>query len=304
MLKYFLKRIFSAFLAVIILITATFFLMHMVPGSPFLSERMTDTVRANLEKKYGLDKPLTVQYGIYLKNLVEGDMGTSLQKKGRTVTGIIGEKFPYSARLGIFAILLAISVGIPLGAIAAIKHEKLIDRLVMLFTTIFISVPGFVFGTLLLVIFCAILKIAPATWSDSPANYILPVISLSFYPICYITKLTRSAMLETLGQDFIKTAHAKGLSAFMVNFKHALKNSVIPVISYVGPLTAFLITGTFAVEKLFSVPGLGRFFVDSVSNRDYPVIMGTTIFLGCIMVMMNLVVDLIYGMVDPRIKLR
>ena len=304
MLKYVLKRIFSAFLAVIILITATFFLMHMVPGSPFLSERMTDTVKANLEKKYGLDKPLTTQYAIYLKNLVEGDMGTSLQKKGRTVTGIIEEKFPYSAKLGLFAIVLAVCVGIPLGAIAAIKHDKLIDRLVMLFTTIFISVPGFVFGTLLLVIFCAVLKIAPATWSNTPANYVLPVISLSFYPICYITKLTRSSMLETLGQDYIKTAHAKGLSAFVVNFKHALKNSIIPVISYVGPLTAFLITGTFAVEKLFSVPGLGRFFVDSVSNRDYPVIMGTTIFLGCVMVLMNLIVDFIYGMVDPRIKLR
>ena len=304
MLKYVLKRIFSAFLAVIILITATFFLMHMVPGSPFLSERMTDTVKANLEKKYGLDKPLTTQYAIYLKNLVEGDMGTSLQKKGRTVTGIIQEKFPYSAKLGLFAIVLAVCIGIPLGAIAAIKHDKLIDRLVMLFTTVFISVPGFVFGTLLLVIFCAVLKLAPATWSNTPANYVLPVISLSFYPICYITKLTRSSMLETLGQDYIKTAHAKGLSAFVVNFKHALKNSIIPVISYVGPLTAFLITGTFAVEKLFSVPGLGRFFVDSVSNRDYPVIMGTTIFLGCVMVLMNLIVDFIYGMVDPRIKLR
>ena len=304
MLKYVLKRIFSAFLAVIILITATFFLMHMVPGSPFLSERMTDAVKANLEKKYGLDKPLTTQYAIYLKNLVEGDMGTSLQKKGRTVTGIIEEKFPYSAKLGLFAIVLAVCIGIPLGAIAAIKHDKLIDRLVMLFTTVFISVPGFVFGTLLLVIFCAVLKLAPATWSNTPANYVLPVISLSFYPICYITKLTRSSMLETLGQDYIKTAHAKGLSAFVVNFKHALKNSIIPVISYVGPLTAFLITGTFAVEKLFSVPGLGRFFVDSVSNRDYPVIMGTTIFLGCVMVLMNLIVDFIYGMVDPRIKLR
>lgn len=304
MLKYAFKRILSAILAVIILITATFFLMHMVPGSPFLSERMTEKVKANLEKKYGLDKPLGTQYLIYVENLLQGDMGTSLQKKGRTVTGIIEEKFPYSAKLGLLAISLAIVVGIPLGAIAAINHEKLLDRLVMLFTTIFISVPGFVFGTLLLVLFCAVLKIAPATWSDNPANYVLPVISLSFYPICYITKLTRSSMLETLGQDYIKTAHAKGLSAFVVHFKHALKNSAIPVISYVGPLTAFLITGTFAVERLFSVPGLGRFFVDSVSNRDYPVIMGTTIFLGCIMVMMNLLVDLIYGLVDPRIKLR
>ena len=304
MLKYLLKRIVSAILAVFILITATFFLMHMVPGSPFLSERMTPQVKANLEKKYGLDKPLISQFGIYLERLSEGDMGTSLLKKGRTVTGIIDEKFQYSATLGLLAIVLAIVVGVPLGVLAAIHHEKLVDRLVMLFTTIFISVPGFVFGTLLLVVFCAILKIAPATWNNSVSNYILPVIALSFYPICYITKLTRSSMLETLGQDYIKTAHAKGLSARTVHFKHALKNSLIPVISYIGPLTAFLITGTFAVEKLFSVPGLGRFFVDSVSNRDYPVIMGTTIFLGCIMVLMNLVVDVVYSLVDPRIKLQ
>ena len=304
MLKYLVKRIVSAILAVFILITATFFLMHMVPGSPFLSERMTPQVKANLEIKYGLDKPLVTQFGIYLERLSEGDMGTSLLKKGRTVTGIIDEKFQYSATLGLLAIVLAIAVGVPLGVLAAIHHEKLVDRLVMLFTTIFISVPGFVFGTLLLVVFCAILKIAPATWNNSVSNYVLPVIALSFYPICYITKLTRSSMLETLGQDYIKTAHAKGLSARTVHFKHALKNSLIPVISYIGPLTAFLITGTFAVEKLFSVPGLGRFFVDSVSNRDYPVIMGTTIFLGCIMVLMNLVVDVVYSLVDPRIKLQ
>ena len=304
MLKFILKRVVSAIVAVFVLITATFFLMHMVPGSPFLSERMTDKVRANLEEKYGLDKPLTTQYVIYLKNLAQADMGTSLAKKGRTVLGIIEEKFPYSAKMGLLAIGLALLVGIPLGAIAAIKHEKLIDRIVMLFTTVFISIPAFVVGTLLLVIFCALLQWAPATWADVPANYVLPVITYSFYPICYITKLTRSSMLETLGQDYIKTAHAKGVSNFMVNFKHALKNSVIPVISYIGPLTAFLITGGFAVERIFQIPGLGRFFVDSVSNRDYPVIMGTTIFLGAIMVSMNLLVDIIYSFVDPRIKLR
>jgi len=304
MLKFILKRIISSILAVFVLITATFFLMHMVPGSPFLSERMTDSVREKLEEKYGLDEPLTTQYAIYLKNLVQGDMGTSLQKKGRTVTGIIEEKFPYSAKMGLLAIGLALLIGIPLGAIAAIKHEKLIDRLVMMFTTVFISVPAFVVGTLLLVIFGALLQWAPARWDDSLPNYILPVITYSFYPICYITKLTRSSMLETLGQDYIKTAHAKGISNFMVNFKHALKNSVIPVISYIGPLTAFLITGGFAVERIFQIPGLGRFFVDSVSNRDYPVIMGTTIFLGAIMVFMNLLVDIIYSFVDPRIKLR
>ena len=304
MLKYILKRIVYSILALFVLITATFFLMHAVPGSPFTSEKMTDSVREKLEEKYGLDKPLTTQYVLYLKSLTQGDLGSSLVKKGRTVNSIIEEKFPYSAKLGLMAIAFALLIGIPLGALAAIKHEKLMDRIVMMFTTVFISVPGFVLGTLLLVIFGALLGWAPAKWSDEIPNYILPVITYSFYPICYIAKLTRSSMLETLGQDYIKTAHAKGLSSFKVNFKHALKNSVIPVISYLGPLTAFLITGGFAVERIFSVPGLGRFFVDSVTNRDYPVIMGTTIFLGALMIMMNLLVDIIYSFVDPRIKLR
>lgn len=302
--KYILKRIIYSLLALFVLTTSTFFLMHLVPGSPFTSEKMTPAVREKLEEKFGLDKPLTTQYGLYLKNLMQGDMGTSLSKKGRTVNSIIEEKFPYSARFGLLAIGFALLIGIPLGAIAAIKHEKLIDRIVMMFTTTFISVPAFVVGTLLLVIFCALLQWAPAKWADEPANYVLPIITYSFYPICYISKLTRSSMLETLGQDFIKTAHAKGLSAFTVHFKHALKNSVIPVISYLGPLTAFLITGGFAVERIFGIPGLGRFFVDSVLNRDYPVIMGTTIFLGAVMIGMNLLVDIIYSFVDPRIKLR
>jgi oligopeptide transport system permease protein len=304
MLKYILKRILSSAITLLLLITMTFFLMHAVPGGPFNSEKITPQARANLEKKYGLDKPLTTQYTIYMGELAQGDLGSSLMKKGRTVNDIISEKFPFSAKLGLMAIVLALLIGIPLGALAAIKHETLYDRIIMLFTTIFISVPGFVLGTLLVVIFGALLKVAPTMWSDTPANYVLPVITYSFYPICYITKLMRSSMLETLGQDYIKTAHAKGLSSFAVNFKHALKNSVIPVITYLGPLTAFLITGGFAVERIFSVPGLGRFFVESVSGRDYPVIMGTTIFLGFLMVVMNLVVDIIYGLVDPKIKLR
>jgi len=304
MFRYLLKRIISSLVAVFILITATFFLMHAVPGGPFNYEKATPITKANMEKKYGLDKPLIVQYGIYMGNLAQGDLGESISKKGRTVNDIIAEKFPYSAKLGLLAILFALLIGIPLGLLAAIKHEKLIDRIVMLYTTIFISVPGFVLGTILLIVFSVVLGWTPVTWADDLSHYILPIITYSFYPICYITKLTRSSMLETLNQDYIKTAHAKGLSALLVNYKHALRNSVIPVISYIGPLTAFLITGGFAVERIFSVPGLGRFFVDSVSARDYPVIMGTTIFLGALMVGMNLIVDFIYGFVDPRIKLR
>lgn len=302
MLKYVLKRIVSSIVTIFILIALTFFLMHAVPGGPFNSEKMTEKVRHNLEIKYGLDKPLLAQFGIYLENLAQGDFGDSIAKVGRSVNTIIAEKFPFSAKFGLMAIVFALLIGIPLGALAAIKHESLLDRIIMLFTTVFISIPAFVLGTLLIVSLGVMMKVV--TWHDDFLHYILPVITYSFYPICYITKLTRSSMLETLGQDYIKTAHAKGLSSFMVNFKHALKNSVIPVISYVGPLTAFLITGGFAVERIFSIPGLGRFFVESVTGRDYPVIMGTTIFLGALIILMNLVVDIIYGLVDPKIKLR
>jgi len=304
MVKYIIKRVLSSVLTIFILITMTFFLMHAVPGGPFNSEKMTPQVRANLEKKYGLDKPITTQYIKYLESLAKWDFGDSLAKKGRHVNDILSEKFPYSAKLGLMALGFALLLGIPLGALAAIKHESLYDRIIMLFTTFFISVPGFVFGTLLLVIFGVLWPIAPTLWEDQLANYVLPVITYSFYPICYITKLTRSSMLETLGQDYIKTAHAKGLSGFKVNFKHALKNSIIPVITYLGPMTAFLLTGGFAVERIFSVPGLGRFFVDCVTARDYPVIMGTTIFLGSLIIIMNFVVDIIYGIIDPKIKLR
>ena len=304
MLKYILKRVVWSVVTIFILITMTFFLMHLVPGSPFVSDKTTPIEKANMEKKYGLDKPLTTQYTIYLGQLAKGDFGTSLTKKGRTVVGIITEKLPYSAKLGFMAIAFALIIGVPLGCAAAIKHESLLDRIIMLFTTVFISIPGFVLGTLFIVIFGVLLRIAPVTWEDIPANYVLPVLTYAFYPICYITKLMRSSMLETLGQDYIKTAHAKGLSGFAVNFKHALKNSILPVITYLGPLTAFLITGGFAVEKIFSIPGLGRFFIESVQGRDYPVIMGTTIILGSLMIIMNFFVDLIYSFVDPKIKLR
>ncbi len=304
MIRFLLKRILSSIATLVAIILLTFFLMHLVPGGPFNSEKMNATTKANMEKKYGLDKPLLEQFGIYITHLAEGDLGPSLKYKDRSVNGIIAEKFPLSAKLGGITLALAIIIGITLGILAAITHESFLDRLVMLITTFGISVPGFVLGTLLLIVFGVLLNIAPTTWSDSPENYILPVITYSFYPICYITKLTRSSMLETLGQDYIKTARAKGLSYTKIYFKHALKNSVIPVITYLGPMTAYLITGGFAVERIFSVPGLGRFFIDCIAARDYPLIMGTTIFLAVLIIGINLIVDILYTIVDPRIKLR
>ncbi len=304
MARFLLRRIISSVLTLLAIITITFFLMHMVPGGPFNSEKMDPVTQANLEKKYGLDKPVIEQYGIYLGNIAQLDLGPSLKLRGRTVNSIISEKFPVSARLGGMTLVFAVIIGVSLGIAAALKHESIIDRLIMLFTTFGISVPGFVVGTLLLVVFGALLNIAPTTWSNNPVNYILPIITYSFYPICFVTKLTRSSMLETLSQDYIKTARAKGLASFAVNYKHALKNSIIPVITYLGPLTAYLITGGFAVEKIFSIPGLGRFFIDSISNRDYPLIMGTTIFLAILVIGINMIVDILYTVVDPRIKLK
>lgn len=304
MARFLLRRIVSSILTLLAIVTITFFLMHTVPGGPFNSEKMDPVAQENMYRKYGLDKPVIEQYGIYLGQVAQLDLGPSLKLRGRSVNSIIAEKFPISARLGGMTLVFAVVIGVSLGIAAAFKHESLLDRLIMLFTTVGISIPGFVVGTLLLVIFGAVLNIAPTTWTNNPANYVLPVITYSFYPICYVTKLTRSSMLETLGQDYIRTAKAKGLTTFKVHYKHALKNSIIPVITYLGPLTAYLITGGFAVEKIFSIPGLGRFFIDSISNRDYPLIMGTTIFLAILVISINMIVDILYTVVDPRIKLK
>ncbi len=303
MARFLLRRIISSFLTLLAIVTITFFLMHTVPGGPFNSEKMDPVAQENMYRKYGLDKPVIEQYGIYLGQVAQLDLGPSLKLRGRSVNSIIAEKFPVSARLGGITLVVAVVIGVSLGIAAAFKHESLLDRFIMLFTTFGISIPGFVVGTLLLVVFGALLNVAPTTWSNNPANYVLPIITYSFYPICYVTKLTRSSMLETLGQDYIRTAKAKGLSTFKVHYKHALKNSIIPVITYLGPLTAYLITGGFAVEKIFSIPGLGRFFIDSISNRDYPLIMGTTIFLAILVISINMIVDILYTVVDPRIKL-
>lgn len=304
MARFLLRRIVSSILTLLAIVTITFFLMHTVPGGPFNSEKMDPVAQENMNKKYGLDKPVIEQYGIYLGQVAQLDLGPSLKLRGRSVNSIIAEKFPVSARLGGMTLVFAVIIGVSLGIAAAFKHESLLDRLIMLFTTVGISIPGFVVGTLLLVVFGALLNIAPTTWTNNPANYVLPIITYSFYPICYVTKLTRSSMLETLGQDYVRTAKAKGLTTFKVHYKHALKNSIIPVITYLGPLTAYLITGGFAVEKIFSIPGLGRFFIDSISNRDYPLIMGTTIFLAILVISINMIVDILYTVVDPRIKLK
>ncbi|MEI8215713.1 MAG: ABC transporter permease [Eubacteriales bacterium] len=304
MTRYIIKRSIILVLTLILISTITFFLMNIVPGGPFLSEKSpSKAVLAMLEAKYGLDKPLIIQYKNYMVGLAQGDLGVSLKKKGRPISQIIIEKFPVSARLGSIAIVISIVLGIPIGAIAALRRGEWLDNLLMFIATIGIAVPGFVVATSLMIIFGVKLHILPTYGLTTPLHYILPALTLAFYPMSYIARLMRSSMLEVLSLDYIRTAKAKGVSQFKMIFKHALRNSLIPVITYLGPLMAYILTGSFVVEKIFTIPGLGGEFINSITNRDYPMIMGTTIFLAAILIVMNFLVDLIYKAVDPRVTL-
>lgn len=300
--KYVVKRILLAILTVLVISVITFFAMNAIPGGPFNKEKASSPATiAALEARYNLDKPVPVQYVIYMKKLLQGDLGVSL-KNGRDIKAIIGESFPYSAKLGLMAAAMAIVLGLVLGSIAALMRNKLPDRLIVFFTTLVTAMPSFVLATILLYVFCMKLGWV-SSWSAESSNVVLPVIALACYPMAYITRLTKTSMLDALGQDYIRTAKAKGVSRFKVIFKHGLRNALIPVITYVGPMVAYILTGSMVVESIFTIPGLGSKFVASISNRDYTMIMATTIFLAVIMVIANLITDIVYKIVDPRIKL-
>ena len=303
-LFYVLKRIGLAILTIWVVITITFFVMHAVPGGPFVGEKATTpAVQAAMEAKYGLDKPVLEQYFTYLGDIVlRFDFGPSLKQRGRQVIDIIADGMKVSAKLGLIAAFGALVVGIVLGAVAALRRNKIIDKVIMVITTAFVSMPSFIAGALLLTIFAVSLHLLPANGAQKN-GLILPVVTLALYPMAYITRLTRSSMLDVLGQDYIRTAQAKGVPGFKVIFGHALKNSLIPVITYFGPMLAYIVTGSIVVEQIFAVPGIGRAFVNSITGRDYPLIMGTTIILACLIIIMNLVSDLLYKIVDPRIEL-
>lgn len=302
MLKYSIKRLLLAIVTIFLVVSITFFAMNAIPGGPFTSEKSpSKEVMAMMEAKYGLDKPLFERYLTYLEGLVKFDFGPSIKQRGYTVIGIIKDGFKTSAKLGLIAALIAIAIGIVLGVIAAIKKDKIIDKLVMGLTTAFVAMPSFVLGTLLLILFCVNLGWFPPNGS-LPGGLVLPVIALSLYPMAYITRLTRSSMLDVLEQDYVRTAKAKGLSTSKVIFKHSLKNSLIPVATYIGPMIASILTGSMVVEKIFTVSGLGVEFIGSIKNRDYPLIMGTTIFLATLIIIMNFVSDIMYKLLDPRIE--
>ena len=304
MVKLILGRVLSMILVLWVIVTATFILMHAIPGGPFTAEKaLPEAVLKNIEARYHLNDPLPKQYADYLGNLLRGDLGPSFKYESRTVNEIIAESFPVSAELGAAAVALSVIVGIPAGMAGALYQNRWPDHLVMLFATIGISVPSFILATVLIYTFALWLKLLPAAMWGGPEFIVLPALALAGMPTAFVARLTRSSMLEILAQDYIRTARAKGLSAFTILWRHALKNALLPVVTYLGPMIAAIFTGSFVIESIFAIPGLGRHFVTSIYNRDYTVILGITVFYSALLVFMNFLVDLTYVWLDPRIKL-
>jgi len=304
LLFYMLKRIFSSMIVLLVIITITFLLMHAIPGGPFTSEKnIPAVVLKNMEEHYRLSDSLGKQYIDYLTNLAQFDLGPSFKYEGRTVNDIIYEGFPVSCQLGLVSMAFALLLGIPAGTLAALRQNKWQDYATMFFATLGMSVPGFVLATLLVYVFAIKLAWLPAALWEDASSVILPALALAAYPTAFIARLTRSSMLEVLTRDYITTARAKGLSLTVILYRHALPNALIPVVTYLGPLAASILTGSFIIEMIFAIPGLGRHFVTSIYNRDYTVILGVTIFYSLLVISLNLLVDLIYPLLDPRIKL-
>ena len=302
MAKNIFKRILLAIVSIIIVSAISFFAMNLIPGGPFNKEKAgSPAIQKVLEERYNLDKPVGQQYLIYMNKLIHGDWGVSL-KNGRDIWTDIWSKFQVSAKLGGTAAIVAIILGIIFGSIAGLTRNRWPDRLIVFFTTLGTAIPSFVLASLLLLIFCLKLAWFPV-WSSSSHNYVLPVIALAIYPMAYITRLTKTSMLDALNQDYIRTAKAKGVAQYKIIFKHALRKALIPVVTYVGPMVAYILTGSMVVENIFTTGGLGSSFVTSITNRDYTTIMATTIFLAILMVVANLLTDIAYKLIDPRITL-
>ena len=295
MLKYVLKRILSALVTIFFIITITFFLMKAIPGNPFAAEKMPNPeIEAAMMAKYGLDQPLWKQYIIYLGNFLRGDFGVSYTKAGLTVNKVIADGFPFSLTIGIYASLVVVF---------ALRQNKLIDRFFMVLSTLGSTIPSFVLATGFLFLFSKTLGLVPAFGVDEVAGYIGPVLVIGAFPLSFITRLTRTSLVEVQQQDYIRTARSKGISEFKVIYKHALRNALLPVVTYIGPMVASIVTGSFVIETVFGIPGVGQLFTDSIVNRDYPLIMGITVFFAVLLVLAVLIVDLVYVLIDPRIKL-
>jgi len=302
-LKYSIRRLFWIVLVLFVVAFITFSLMHLVPGGPWDREKaLAPQVIENLNKRYGLDKPFYEQFGDYLWNLLHGDLGVSYRYQDRGVTEIILEGLPKTATLGGIAFLIAILIGIPLGMAAALKQNSIIDYMSVFFSTLFASIPGFVLGILLILLFSVTLHLLPTGGWGGFDHIIMPAFALAALPAAYIARVTRASMLDVLRQDYIRTARAKGLSERVVLVRHTLRNAMIPVLTVTGPELAYLITGSVIIESVFSIPGIGRLFVQGVQQRDYGLIMGATLFYAFAIALANYVVDVLYGVVDPRIR--
>ncbi len=303
MARYIIKRVISAIITIWFIMTLTFVMMHSIPGNPFSSERaMDETVKKAIFAKYGFDQPLYKQYFIYMVNFLKGDFGVSYSKKGISVSQIISAGFPKSRDIGLLSSVFIIAVGISAGIMAALRQNKIFDRLAMVLATLGATVPSFVIATGYLYIFSKKLSLVPAFGLDSPLGYIGPAIAIGVFSLSYVTRLTRSSLLEVLQQDYIRTARAKGLSEVVVIVKHGLRNALIPIVTYLGPMIAGILTGGFVAEKVFGIAGIGQLFTTSIISRDYTMIMGITVFFAILLIATVLIVDIVYVIIDPRIK--
>lgn len=304
MFLYIVKRVTSSVVVLWAVITITFLLMHAIPGGPFTEEKkLPPPVLANIEERYHLHDPLLTQYTDYVKHAAVLDLGPSFKYPGQTVNDIIAQSMPVSGQLGLISLFLALAVGIPAGLVAAWKKNSFVDYGLMVGATLGVSVPSFIAAALLIQLFAFTWPILPAAMWKGPLYVIMPAIALAIQPMAFIMRLTRSSVMDALSQDYIRTARSRGIPMGRTLVHHALRNALLPVISYIGPLAAALLTGSFIVETLFAIPGLGRYFVTSIYNRDYTVIMGITIFYSVLVISLNLLIDLLYPLLDPRIRL-
>ncbi len=303
MIKYVVKRLAMGIVTLFFLVTITFFLTRLMPGSPFETDNISPTMLASLEEHYGLDKPVEEQYVIYLKELLHGSLGISYKKSNVSVNDLIIEGFPVTLKLGLISFGIALMVGTVIGIWMSVTKSEMVKGWILTASTVFISIPGFVLAIVMMLIFGSKLKVLPVLFDGSFKSYIMPVTALAVYPIAEISRLIHSSYDEAMNQDYVTMARAKGIGKRRVRFLHVLKNALLPLITICGPMLAFQITGSFVVESVFTIPGIGKEFVNSVNNRDYTVIMGLTVFVGAIIIVANLLSDIVCAMVDPRIKL-
>lgn len=303
MAKYIAKRVAAALVTLLVLVTVVFFLVRLMPGEPFTSAKLTKEVAANMESYYGFDKPLAQQYVQYIGNLLHGNFGYSMKYTNKTVNYIIGQTFPYSADLGIRALVLAISFGLILGILSARNRGNKIDVFCVVVAVLGTSIPDFIMGAVLQYFFGIKWGLLPVAQYQGFKYTILPACALAFYTLASVSRIMRASMLEVVQQDYIKTARSKGLSELRITVRHQIRNAIMPVITLLGPTVASVLTGTFVIESLFAVPGMGKYYVESVSTNDYSMILGMTVFYGAFLIFCNLIVDILYGIVDPRVRI-